>query len=540
MNASPPLFRFLTFCSGLFAASPAWATTISSYACTRQAANSMRYDCHVELSGSDVVKVGYREAGTGGAWTWSKPKSGSSLDFTLYNFRAGTNYSFRVQVLGSVYATGALTPAPELPTNLGALNLTVTLRASATTTAKYVLFDTQDCQGDGSYLVALDTTDGHIAWYLDIPAETGGTALHGWRYTEDGNILGIVDRKSLYEWDFAGAVIDQVTYDNCDGTDGTDVGPCPHHDAFKLAGGSETLTLTASEDLTTDPTTTTDFATCGAYDGFVDDGFDVSVGGAVVDQYSLETDFGFDPDVDAGPRPTPCAEAGFWNGPWFYQPMLDWTHANSIYVNKPGPTAPEFVTLSVRMWSEVIFYNATSGTELWRLNGAESATRGDFDIVNDASVSGPENFGGQHFVTEEEGNLQMFDNRSWLSSDIEARAIRLDIAPGSGSTRGTATIVKSWVLRNADLTSLDCTDSVGSAVTVAGTALQNVLVDCGPENVIQELDEGDGLRTLEPLLDIRLVDNVGPAFDTCKSPVAEAGGVGNWYRAWPLLKLGDF
>lgn len=79
---------------------------------------------------------------------------------------------------------------------------------------------------------------------------------------------------------------------------------------------------------------------------------------------------------------------------------------------------------------------------------------------------------------------------------------------------------------------------LGSAVVVPGSMGANVLANCGPETVIEELDEGDGNATRDPLLYVAL-DHSGVK-DYCSDATELDASDINWYRAWPLLKLGDF
>lgn len=514
------------------------ATTITDHSCTRQSLNTMRYDCHVELSSSAIVKIGHRPSGTS-TWSWSIPQSGDDLDFTVYNFEPDVPYDYRIQVVGeATWEQDVLYPDPELPEDLGDLALTVTRKPASA--VDYVLFDTMDCTLTKQYLVAVNTAGGYIAWYLDFDLEVGATStLQEWSYTSDHTILGTVDKRNVYEWNWKGEVVNMDSYAHCNGADSSDVGPCPHHDAFKNPDNGLVYTITAVEDTTIAPSTTADFGTCTASDGFIDDGFDIRDGTfSVTDDYRLMSDFGYDPSVDGGPTPTACGDVLYWTDgdAWFdpAAPEIDYTHVNSIYARSIG--GPEIVTLSLRNFSEVVQINASTGNVLWTLNGEDSSGRGDYNIVLDTAVTGGDaRFSGQHHVTEANGLLQMFDNR--LNIGGAARVIRLDLVPGSP---GTATIIKSWEMREPGTpwSALDCHRGLGSAVTIPGFMGNRVLANCGPQTVIEELSEYDGERTTDPLLYISL-DHVSPTYDYC-SGSSGTGDTMHWYRAWPLAQIGEY
>lgn len=71
-----------------------------------------------------------------------------------------------------------------------------------------------------------------------------------------------------------------------------------------------------------------------------------------------------------------------------------------------------------------------------------------------------------------------------------------------------------------------------------------MLLDCGPQAVIEELDEADGLVSRNPLLYLALDHSGGR--DYCAGPLTDLGYLTDSprdlkvYRAWPLLKLGDY
>ena len=69
---------------------------------------------------------------------------------------------------------------------------------------------------------------------------------------------------------------------------------------------------------------------------------------------------------------------------------------------------------------------------------------------------------------------------------------------------------------------------------VPGTAGANVLVACGPLSTIQELDDATGGTTTDPLWQLAVNGT-----DTCKT-LPDPGKPLSWYRAYPLVTLGEF
>lgn len=532
--------RALLLVIGVLAgAGSAGATTIQSRDCYVQANNLMRFDCHVELSNSDTVRIGFRPQ-AGGSWTWSGWRTGQVVDIVLYNFQPDVAYEYKVQVAAGPVSPAVNLPAtPTLPADLGDLNLVFTKRGGEWQSA-YVIFDTKDCKGAASYLVAVQVDGEYIAWYQDIAAETSipGAEIHGWSYSAENTMLVIVDQQEIHEWAWDGSATWSITgmAADCAGAPG-DQGPCPHHDAFRNPDNGRTYVLTGTEDATLAPADCPPFqgTPCEtAFDTFVDDGFQ-EFPPPHWSEHTLMGDMGYDPSLDDGPDDPDCGSS-YWGGTFeAATPALDWTHVNSVFASQEGLF--DLVTLSSRQWDEVIRYNASTRSVMWKLNGSQEPGYGDFSIVNDSGIlSGEADFGGQHHVTESNGRLLMFDNRTHRTVG-GARVIELD--PDTGTS--VATITKSWEMRLPTLlTQLDCTSGLGSAVYVPGTYGNSVLAVCGHQTDIQEIDEHDGMRTLDPTLDIKLDADPTGGWDTCRSgPLATSPGI-HWYRAWPLDRLGEF
>lgn len=452
----------------------------------------------------------------------------------LYNFEPDQAYIFRCQDSSGNTVNGSLSPDPTLPALLADLNLTVDREYD--THSNYVLVDTPDCQRDQHYLASIRNSafGWHINWYQHIEGETEGTRVTGWSWTDDGTILANVDQRYIYEWDLAGTLLHTVDFsDSCSGASG-DVGPCPHHGSYRVPGSDNYYVLTGKADITTyNPASDAAlYAACTAQDGFVDDGFQVYSSSFVLDDeyYYMDT-MGADPALDAGPNGAVCA-SGYWGGP-FADDVIDWTHFNSVFATEIGGVTR--VTLSSRLWDMILRYLPGTNTVDWILGG-QGAPYTDFTLVNGAGVTGREDFGGQHNVSEVAGgDLLFFDNRTHIESG-PVRAVQIDL----DTTTSTATILRNWVMRRSGTSHTtfefsDC-NGLGSANLVPGTSGEHVLVNCGPARVIQELDEYNGSTTLDPILHIEL-----PSGDYCATSAETSPGEQfYWYRAWPLVEFGEF
>jgi hypothetical protein len=522
----------------LLASGRAHATTITSQSCTVQADNSMRFDCTINLSNSDTVRVGRRPQ-TGGPWKWSLWRTGDPVTIVLYNFDPDVDYEYKWEI-SSGGGTGAinLTGGPDLPTDLDDLDLDVTRNTGALT--NYVMFDTMDCTGTLEYLVAVDTTGGHVAWYQDIEAAASlaDARITGWSWTADNTLLTIVNRSYLYEWALDGSeTATPIDLSPTCSKGAGDQGECPHHDAFRSDDNGKTYVATGTMDLSLLPSDTTDFDyyPCNTLDGFVDDGVRVYASGfGSSADHSLMVDMGFAPDVDGGPNPVCPADSTYWEEFGFdaSYDVIDWTHVNSTTAIDIGGN--ERVRLSLREWDQIVNYDPDTRTVDWVLNGTDPA-RSDFALAMDAGVSGHPDFGGQHHVTHVPGGLLMFDNREHADAGTTARAIQIDL----DLMGWDATIVKSWALRETGSQDpIDCT-FLGSAVLVPGSGGEHVLANCGPETLIQELGESDGELTVDPLLEISLDRSSAGGWDYCDGGGGPATR-GHFYRAWPLAQLGEF
>ncbi len=511
-------------------------------------ANTMMVEVRVRVrnhaaDADHLASVGFATRGTDcttGTWTMAPQQqfaTTNSRSWMLYNFQPGGAYDYKVQVgSGSTARTqcGAL-PTPRLPTNLAALDLQYAKRSYDT---RYVLFDTFDCgSGTGtgaarSYLLAVDTDNESIVWYLDVAARStiGGKRNKGWRYQGE-HFLAIMDKRWLYQWRWDGTVVasnDLAPAGECDDSDA--YGPCLNHDAYQSELTGETRVITTRQSSTT--LTGTPWEECeGSL--FIDDGFAVLDEDLdVTDQRFLMTDYDYDPAVDGGPHVGTRAQVGCANNTWppFFDPYesIDWTHVNSIAGSSYG--GREVLDLSLKEFEQVLRLDA-SGAVVWRLASDEAYS--DWGPIRRATgVSGPLGFNGQHDVHAVSTNeILMFDNQGDRAG---GRAIRLELDDGPPAQ---VTLAASWPVVDAAGNRLVC-DQQGSAQEVSGS--DHVLALCSPEYTIVELDDSSGAEGL-PALAIWLDDTTAGATRFCASggptSLEELGG---FYRAYPVDAIGDF
>jgi hypothetical protein len=528
--------------------------------------NTMMYTVTVTVdgTGSDAdhtAMVGFAsEADYGGCnatpWRWSQPKTFDTTDtrtWTLYNFIPGTTYYYRVRIGSGATARsrcGVLetvaVPTPTLPAALGYLNIRYA-KAGPTNPfdTKYVLVESDDCGGGGgggatNYLIVIDAVNEAIVWYLDVAAAAGLAAGSGsgFRYYRGAtgtfdSILMHVSHRYLYEWGFDGTTRNSHDLGNgpCAGSGAT--GPCFHHDVNKSSATGNTYALTAF--LSPTDTTGTVWEDICTDAQFVDDGFHVFDDSfAVADETYIMEDAGYDPAVDPGPngvrdaaRPNACS-GDSWNR-LFDAPdgAIDWLHANSIAPATVGGN--EVVDVSLKIWDQVLRFDAATGELLWRL----APRLGDSDwgtISMAAGIVGEVGFSDQHDVHSIGPNtLLMLDNQG-DSEGARALQIRLNTRPRS------AVIEKSWAVVSGAGNPLGCATE-GTAEMVPNS--DNVLAMCAGVTVAVELDDPTGNSGNPPPLAISLPDGDPEEFCAVGGP-PERNMISGWRRAFPMERVGEF
>ncbi len=491
------------------------------------------------------------------SWTWAPSQvfdTTATRTWKLWNFQPDVTYYYKVRVgsPGSTFRTrcGVLetvaAPTPTVPEDLAALKFQYEKSGEPFDT-KYVLMETDDCGGtvaspmaSQDYLVALDTVNETIVWYLDLSAMTGirNATGSGWRYqpgttATSGRILMEIDHVDLYEWTFDGTETSHVnlgTSGECDNVAGS-YGPCIHHDAFRSDMTGRTYVL-ASELSPTDATGTEWESACGATSYFVDDGYLVlSPAGAVTSQRSLMVDWGWDPVAYGGPHAaeaaagrTPCEADTFGR---VFDPtvgVIDWTHANSLAASRLGMA--EVLDFSLKEWDAVLRIDARTGARIWTL--ASLAADSDWTLARATGIAGPASFSDQHDAHAVGTDLlMMFDNQGWSRG---SRVLRISLDAPSG----TATIDRSWMLMDGSGSPLVCPVE-GSGQIVPGST--NVLANCNDENTIVELSDATGATGTAPPLVISFPSST----DFCSSGgPATTNDLRGWHRAFPIENLGSF
>jgi hypothetical protein len=512
------------------AAPMALASTITSATCAVQPTNSMRWDCDILLDTSDSVRIGHRIVGSGSAWNWSEWTADAFFhDLTIYNVQPGMLYEARVQTADPGPSTPVLLTVATLPAGLANLNLVTEV---GTPTTRYVLVDVTGCDLK-EYLVVYDTLHGYISWYHDIAFETGGSQLSAYSYSKEGTILGIVDQAWVYEWSFGGQPLLAIPFADC-GSGAFD-GPCPHHDVRRSPSGS-LFVVTAAPHPTETPAGT---PWAGTECAFVNDGVQELVGGLSVasDELMNPAHFGYDPQVDPGPDPTltECPDK-FYKDVFDTEALLDWTHVNAVAPFVVGDN--DELVLSVPKFSELVRYRPDTNQVMWTLSGWP--TRGDLDVVVGPDVAfvddegtpwyadtSDDEFRFQHDVNVNNGFVQIFDNHRGLAGP--SRVLRFDLEPASvPGGRGTATIVAGWTLPDDS----QC-PSQGSAEVIPFTGGDEVLALCNATQTIWELDDPTGGQGVtRPAWYLQLDQT-----NACDGGPPELGG--GWYRAYPLVDVGD-
>jgi hypothetical protein len=532
-------------------------------------ANTMMYTVSVTVDGAanDTMhdaQVGYITAdeyttcnGTTG-WKYGRTQrfdTTTSRTWTLYNFIPGESYYYRVQVgspagikrtrCGMLRTTAV--PTPELPENLGYLNLQYAKTGAAFDT-DYVLFETDDCGGSGAsgagadyYLVAVDPRAESIVWYMDVSAISGGANGTGFRYQaaaspQNDRILMTVDKRWLYEFRFDGTQVathDFASAGQCDGDAGSE-GPCIHHDAWKSDTTGRTYVL-ATQRSGTDSGGTLWEDNCGTDSLFLNDGFQVlNAAWSVTSSRYLMTTYGYDPAVDPGPnaaetsmRPSSC-DSVTWNA--YFDPAygsIDWTHVNSLAAVRSGTM--EVLDISLKEWDQVLRVNSTTGALIWRLSAnASDSDWGTLGIA--AGVTGDAAFADQHDVHATATNtIMLYDNQG---DPTGARVLEIGLVPASSS----ATINKSWALVDDAGDPLTC-NLEGSGNTIPGST--RVLAMCNDVHSISELVDDSGNTGSAPPLYVYLPDGTTEDFCTSGGPT-DPSRIRGWQRAFPLASIGEF
>ncbi len=521
------------------------SATISHHACHVQGDNDMRYDCTVNLTAPAAsYRIGVRPS-TGGAWRWGDWTAAAENNQTLWNFKPGVTYQYRVESDDADAAVATL-GTPTLPTELSGITLTLDGEVDGSGApeydTRYVLVDTTDCGDTKAYLMAVNVfrnpaTGGglvpFISWYQDVDEATGltGANVTGTEIVGDdanGGMLVIVDHRHVYQWDWAGHEVHHKDYSDTCSNAVDDFGPCPHHAAYNTSSG-ETWIVTARLDTGT-PHTSGTWSGCAANQYFVNDGLDVldSTWSTVSSSVSLMTDYPdtpYDPNVYEGPNPGPGCDTPYYAADLFGgSGEIDWMHMNAVAPYTVGGVSYALVSLKDFNEIALIADPALVGGEAdWVLNGMDLATRphtsgSALTISMAAGITGAAEFSDQHDLRYAAGLLQFLDNNGESVHGDDSRVLRVDVDAAGGN----AEIVASFVVTDRAGDPQSC-PAQGSARVVPGTAGDTVMALCNKEKMVSELDDPTGTAM--------------PALMTL-SATCSTGTLTGWYRAFPLSTLG--
>lgn len=411
---------------------PSDSPPLLSATCERDAANTLRARCQVTVEPPGPVQIRFAPVEGGPERTHVSEAVSRTHDVPLFLLRPRTEYAWtatrgETEAHGT-FTTGGLPPLAR-----------VVLETLSGTPGFPHLLTASPCQ-NSSMVVILDT-DGTVLWYEDLSEDPPPHRIEVVNWTEDDTLLVLVLGRSIVELDLTGArlrVMDQDPH-----------GPTFHHDVWRRGG--LTWALDHDEHLNEDGVR------------FLSDGIQVfDADGARLARWDL---------LDmAQPGALPS------------RPLVDWSHANSVWSDDHGD-----LYVSFRHFSAVVKLGGDPGVDLgqirWVLAGDDaSPLASDFTLTSEAGHD--PTFQQQHNAhLLPDGRLALFDNRL-RPEPSRVLHVALDEA------RGTADVVNAWTLDE------HC-DFHGSAWhTPAG----NPLANCGPAGTIYEFQEG---RT-EPVWKARL------------------------------------
>ncbi len=292
--------------------------------------------------------------------------------------------------------------------------------------------------GESAVAIILDA-DGVPVWYHDFSLDGMGDqqTLDGVTWTEDGTVLGLVNRQAVVEVDLAGRTLLDLRH-------GEDFHLTVHHDLFRRDGHTYVLfqeVLLHEERF------------------YLLDGFYVfDEAGEEVAKWRLWDHF-------QPPAPGPYGDL---------PGAIDYSHANSIWVEPDGDVLVSFRHLDAVVMLEGDWTAAGFGELLWRLAGDDRSPLGsDMTLIFPLS---PHGFRHQHNAHFEDGLLVLFDNR--VERDELSRVLRLDVDPAAGVAR----LGQAWTM------TLGCPYQGSAWHTEAG----HPLAMCAPLNEGVEFDVETG------------------------------------------------
>lgn len=478
------------------------AVSVADFRCSEQEGNILRYDCTVETTTSESVRIKFWEDGTTEFRYSAATPAGTDHEATIWGLKPGTRYRYTVESGGVDAPTTRFFTTDELGEEFGPpfadLEIRTSTRPSATPWTEYVLVNL-NCGSATHYYIVFDT-DGNVVWY-DAPDQN--QTIVAFNTTAEDTIIGITGSQRLHELAWDGTRLndlDMGASGECD--DGR--GPCPHHDIIREGGSVWAVTSRVSEGEYDSP----GLSGCEEKDDFIVDGFhqfDDTGPWSTLADWRLDEDFGYTPDADMGPNydpagPSPRCAPNSWNdilglpdGSGGFEPPIDYTHINAFHVE--GDT----VYLSIFNWSQVLTVDAPSKSILWRFHGTDP-DYSDFATPVSISPSVVENdtssiSGHHHLSTNADGTFQMYNNQQFPDHTRVLR-MNLDTKTWQAEITEVFTMVNDDNGTYVNPSPLTC-PQVGSAYNLGDGS--RVLAPCASIGSVAELDQNDGTSSMGPV-----------------------------------------
>jgi len=323
------------------------------------------------------------------------------------------------------------------------------LIASSTGSSSAEMFLTSSpCSGGTAVVV---DPNGTVLWYQDLSQQgVSPSMVEVVQYTEDGTVLAI-SSEFVVEVDWTGATLQVLT-------PGFDQGTTIHHDVFRHQGHTFTLfqeTLNLGGDTT-------------YLDGF----YVHDSEGSHVATWRL---------IDHFSPPIP---------PEGHGGVVDYSHANSLFVQADGDILLSFRHLSAIAKVRGDWTAPDFGEILWRLSGDpdNDAFGSDFTLSSSGSWPGFVHQHNAHLL--DDGRISLFDNRKDLAQ--RSRVLVLDIDEKSGLAQ---------IERDYELDQL-CAFQGSAWPTHTG----NPVATCAPEGAAIEFHVDD---TSQPIYELNILCATG-------------------------------
>lgn len=496
------------------------ALTVSSIDCVQHVDNVLRYDCEVETSPGQI-RLRVRDGALGFVRVTDATAEGTTHRVTVYGLEAASTYTVDVIGRDSGAFSWGLVPGSDDTFTTGdlfgmagvapfnQLMVRTSVRSGAVPRTSRVLTSVE-CGGVEAAVVF--DQDGDVQWYEILDASN----LSVIESSPMGGVIVDEGQRSIREITFDGQT--RKTYDfgpagECEGG----LGPCPHHEVAPTFDGTYVLDATLDEV----SYGSWGLSGCMTKSSYAIDGVTLLDRNwtTVLDEWTLDGDFGYDLDLDLGPNTNPAVPVpsctSWWGGVLGAKDApIDPIHINAFALDG------DLVTASLQGWDQIAQLDLATRTVRWRLHMTDPAYS-DFDVPARISPTVTENatvgmVGQHHLSWQPDGSLLMLDNKG----GTHARAMGVNL----NEVSGLATILRVWTLVDDDggtyinPTPMSCPIR-GSAF---GIGPGRVLATCAEEAAVMELDAVDGSWA------------AGPAWYLEASCMFTGGPAGGFYRVLPL------